>query len=247
MPPVTLVGLSYSPWTHRARWALDHHGIKYKFQHYLPVVGEPMLRLRTRRFSGKVSVPVLLTPHGALTDSLDIVRHADSIGSGSKLHDGHEAAITKWSAIAESALDAARGLVLRAVENSPRAQEESVTLPMPNALKGPTAKFGTWMLTRKWQARLPDDEAEARIVSALEQLRTALDGPVTRKEYLDGEFSLADMLMAGVVQTVQPARDKYIPLAPATREAWTRSTLAARFGDLVGWRDQLLEKHYKPR
>lgn len=240
MPKVTLVGLGYSPWTHRARWALDHHKVGYTFEHYLPVVGEPMLRARTRKWSGKISVPVLLTPHGAITDSVDIVRHADSIGSGSKLFDGHESAVSKWLAIAEEALSAARGLVIRATEQNPRAQEEAVSLPMPAALKRPTAKFGTFMLTRKWEARLPDDEAESRVSSALEQLRAALDG----REYLDREFSLADMLMAGVVQSIQPVADKYIPLAPGTREVWTRPALAARFGDLVGWRDQLFHKHF---
>jgi len=243
MPKPTLVGLSYSPWTHRAMWALDHHGIGYDFEHYLPVVGEPMLRLRARKLTGKISVPVLLTPHGAIVDSIKIARHADSVGNGSKLYDGHEAAVGKWLEVAEGALDAARGLVLRAIEASPAAQEESVSLPLPRALKGPTAKFGTFMLTRKWNARLPEAEAEARLVRALEQLRAALNG----KEYLDSEFSLADIVMSGVVQAIKPVDDEYIRLQPATREAWTRPTLAARFGDLVGWRDVLFEKHRQRR
>jgi glutathione S-transferase len=241
MAKPTLVGLSYSPWTHRAQWALDHHGIGYRFEHYLPVVGEPLLRLRARKLRGKISVPVLITPHGSITDSIAIARHADSIGSGSKLYDGHEAAVARWTEVAEEALAAARGLVMRAIEASPLAQEESVSLPLPPALKRPTARFGTFMLTRKWKARLPEAEAEMRVARALEQLREALAG----KEYLDGKFSLADIVMAGVVQTIKPVSDKYIPLQPATREAWTRSTLAARFGDLVGWRDVLFDKHHQ--
>jgi glutathione S-transferase len=243
MPTPTLIGLTYSPWTHRARWALDHHGIGYTFQEYLPVVGEPLLRARAGKWSGKISVPVLLTPHGAITDSIEIVRHADSIGSAARLYDGHEEAVAQWHPIAEEALAAARGLVIAAIEHNPRAQEESVALPLPAVLKRPTAKFGTWMLTRKWQARQPEEVAERKLVTALEDLRAALDG----KEYLDREFSLADILMANVVQCVQPVADQYIRLKPATRETWTRPTLAARFGDLVGWRDQLFQKHYKKR
>jgi glutathione S-transferase len=239
MPKPTLVGLHYSPWTHRAQWALDHHHIGYEFEHYLPVVGEPFLRLRARKFTGKISVPVLLTPHGAIVDSIAIARHADSMGSGSKLYDGHESAVARFVEIAESGLDAARGLVMRAIEANPRAQEESVSLPLPSALKGPTARFGTIMLTRKWNARLPAAEAEQRLVRALEQLRAALDG----RDYLDHEFSLADIVMAGLVQAIKPVDDKYIRLKPGTREAWTRPTLAARFGDLVGWRDVLFSKH----
>jgi len=239
MPKPTLVGLSYSPWTHRAQWALDHHNIGYNFEHYLPVVGEPYLRLRARKFTGKISVPVLLTGHGAIADSIAIAKHGDSVGSGTRLHDGHEAAVAKWLEVAEPALHAARGLVMRAIEQNPLAQEESVSLPLPGILKRPTARFGTFMLTRKWNARMPEVEAEECLVRALEQLRAALDG----KEYLDSQFSLADIVMSGVVQAIKPVADTYVRLQPGTRAAWTRPTLAARFGDLVGWRDVLYSKH----
>ena len=104
MAKLTLIGLAYSPWTQRARWALDHHGIGYAFKHYLPTAGEPMLRLRTGNFFGRVSVPVLLTPHGAITDSLSIARHADSVGGFSKLVDGQEEAVERWTAEADVAV-----------------------------------------------------------------------------------------------------------------------------------------------
>ncbi len=235
MPKVTLVGLHYSPWTQRAQWALDHHRIGYTFEHYIPVVGELLLRARARKPTGRLSVPILLTPHGAVSDSIRIARHADSIGSGSKLYVD---AVERWLPIAESALDAARALVLRAVEASPLAQEESVSLPMPRALKGPTARFGTMMLRRKYGARYPEQEAEERIAEALDALRAGLVGG-----YLAGDFSLADIVMSGVVQAIKPVDDRYIPLQPGTREAWTRPRLAERYADLVAWRDQLFEQH----
>lgn len=238
MAKVTLVGMHYSPWTQRAQWALDHHGIKHDFESYIPVVGEPGLRIRTRKLSGRVSVPVLITPHGAVWDSLGIARHADSIGKGEKLYDGHETAVALWTPLAESALDAARGLVLRAVNASPLAREESVTLPMPRFMKGPTAKFGTFMLGRKYDAYATDAEGEAKIAEVLERLRGGLKGG-----YVDGTFSLADIVMSGVVQAIKPVDDKWIRLEPGTREAWTRPALASRFADLVEWRDNLYEKH----
>ena len=241
MARITLVGLPYSPWTQRARWALDHHGIAHAFQVYMPVVGEPMLRLRTRKLTGRVSVPVSFTPHGAVADSLAIAKHADGVGRGSKLVDGHEAAVSRWVAIAEAALDAARGMAIRAIAASPRAQEEAVSLPLPSALKRGAALFGTTMLARKWNARLPDHEAEARLAEALEQLRSAL--AENKDGYLDGSFSFADIAMASVLQTVQPVSDWFIRLGPGTREAWTRPTLATRFGDLLAWRDALFERH----
>ncbi len=238
MAEITLVGLHYSPWTQRAQWALDHHGIRHAFEPYVPVVGEPLLRLRTRKLRDRISVPVLITPRGAVCDSIAIARHADAIGRGTKLHDGHEAAVAHWAPIADRALEAARSLVLRAIDRSPLAQEESVSLPLPRILKRPTARFGTFMLGRKYDARLPEAEAEARLVDALARLRSGLSNG-----YLDGGFSLADVVMAGVVQAFAPVDDRFVRLAPGTRAAWTRPALAARFADLVAWRDDLYAKH----
>ena len=45
---ITLYGVGYSPWTERARWALDHHRIAYRYREHLPMLGEPMLRRRAR-------------------------------------------------------------------------------------------------------------------------------------------------------------------------------------------------------
>src|SRR5689334_2595000 len=81
----TLVGLHYSPWTEKARWALDHHGLPYTYEEYLPMIGEPALRLRTRRAFGKVSVPVLIDRDEAVFDSWEIARFAEKQGKGSKL------------------------------------------------------------------------------------------------------------------------------------------------------------------
>ncbi len=245
MAKVTLVGLHYSPWTQRARWALDHHAIGHAYEEYMPVVGEPLLRLRTRKLRGRVSVPVLITPHGSIGDSLAIAKHADSIGDAQKLVDGHEVAVDRWVASAEKALDAARGLTIRAVAASPRAQEESVKLPLPGILKRPTARLGTALLTYKWKARSSDAEAEARIAEVLEELRAALRGKTDG--YIDGTFSFADIAMTGVIQAIMPVADEFIPLQPATRETWTRPALAARFTDLVAWRDGLFAKHRRAR
>lgn len=239
MPEPTLVGLAYSPWTQRARWALDHHRVRYRYREYVPVVAEPWLRLQAGRFTGKVSVPVLLTPHGAIFDSLKIAKHVDGFGQGSKLYDGHEAVVERWAELGERALHAARGLVILAVDRDREAQRESVKLPMPDLLKGPTARFGSAVLAWKWSAGTTEAEGEARVAEVAEQLRSALGG----KDYLDGSFSFADIIGAGVVQTIQPVADRFIPLEPATRRAWTRPALAARFADLVEWRDRLFARH----
>eukprot|EP01102_Stenamoeba_stenopodia_P014837 TRINITY_DN4984_c0_g1_i3.p1 TRINITY_DN4984_c0_g1~~TRINITY_DN4984_c0_g1_i3.p1 ORF type:complete len:172 (+),score=29.32 TRINITY_DN4984_c0_g1_i3:125-640(+) len=55
-----LVGLTVSPYTLKALWALRHHEVKFTFSEYLPILGEFKLRVRTGKWSGEVSVPVLL-------------------------------------------------------------------------------------------------------------------------------------------------------------------------------------------
>ena len=59
MSQPTLIHLPYSPWSQKARWALDHHGIAYRTQKYLPMLGEPYLRWRTGRWRRRATVPVL--------------------------------------------------------------------------------------------------------------------------------------------------------------------------------------------
>jgi glutathione S-transferase len=239
MPRPTLVGLSYSPWTQRARWALEHHHLGYDYREYLPVLGEPRLRIETGRLRGRVSVPALVTPHGSIVDSLAIARHADRLGDGSPLCEGHEEAVARWVELAEGALHAARSLVIGAVERDPEAQVESVKLPVPDPIKGPIARFGSAALRWKWGARATEAEGEEAIARVLDSARDAIGGG----GYADRTFSFADVVLAGVVQCVLPVADRFIPLGPATRRAWTRPRLAARYEDVVAWRDALFEKH----
>ncbi|MEO6420132.1 MAG: glutathione S-transferase family protein [Polyangiaceae bacterium] len=252
MAKVTLVGLPYSPWTHKARWALDHHGIGYRFEDYMPIVGAPMLRLRSGNYSKKLSVPVLITPHGSLAGGMAIAHHADNIGDGTKLVDGREKAVEDWNATSDAALEAARGLVIRAMGEHPLAQEESVPLPLPAALKRPLARFGGRMVARKWGVNKGDSsEMEGRLTAVLDRLRRALaDGGDRAKKdgyLLGGAFSFADIAMASTLQTIKPVDDRFIRLGPGLREAWTRPALVARYEDLLAWRDRIFEKHRAPR
>lgn len=43
-----LVAIDYSPWSEKARWALDARRVPYREEAYLPMIGEPRLRLRLR-------------------------------------------------------------------------------------------------------------------------------------------------------------------------------------------------------
>ena len=239
-----LVALPYSPWSEKARWALDHHRIPYRFEAYVPMLGEPMLRLRTKRLLGPVSVPVLLNDDGPIFDSFAIARHAERNGSGSPLFpDAHLAEITRWNDRSDEALSAGRTAFVARLLASRAAQEEALPSLIPRALR-PTltgiAQLGAQFVASKYRVPRDTEGVEATIAAALDELRAARGG---RAYLLDGELTYADLTAAMMLQIVRPVRDTFIRLGPATRACWTMPALEARYADLLEWRDQLYDKH----
>src|SRR5579871_5769917 len=68
-----LYGMSFTPYSERARWALDHHRVPYEWHEHVPMVGERSLRKRAGG-QGKASVPLALDGETVLRDSLAIAR-----------------------------------------------------------------------------------------------------------------------------------------------------------------------------
>jgi glutathione S-transferase len=62
-----LLALPFSPWSEKARWALDARGVPYDYRRYQPILGEPALRAKLRRARGPVTVPVLTTIDGVVS------------------------------------------------------------------------------------------------------------------------------------------------------------------------------------
>jgi glutathione S-transferase len=239
----TLVSLAYSPWSQKARWALDHHHVPYRVEPYLPMLGEPLLRARLRRPFGQVTVPVLFTDDGPIADSLAIARYAERMGSGAPLFPlASLDAIERWNARSDVAMRAGRTLVTRRTLESPGAQAEALPKFIPPGarpfLRG-MAYAGARYLALKYGLSTDTSPAEEALAAELEALRAALAG----RPYLLDDFTYADIAMAVVLQMVRPVRDAFVRLGPATRDAWTIPSLADRFADLVAWRDALYEKH----
>ena len=107
-----LLGLPYSPWTEKARWALEARGITYEKRRYAPLTGELGLRRKLGKWSGVVSVPVLTDDDGrVIGDSADIARWADQHGTGPTMFPaGDEAAIEGFIALSDRGLVAGREL-----------------------------------------------------------------------------------------------------------------------------------------
>jgi glutathione S-transferase len=237
-----------SPWSEKARWALDHHAIAYEEREYTPILGAPGLRWKLRRAraggGGTISVPILFVGGQALRDSYDIAQYADRHGGGAPLfRRGEEDEVARWNHVSERAMRAGRALVVRRVADDPQARQEALAGVVPRGLRRPlqhAALLGTRHLLRKYEA--PPDEAACRteLRGALLELRAALaDG----RRYLSGELGYADLAMAVVLQFVHPVDAPHLALGPGTRRAWTDLELAGELTDLVEWRDQLYARH----
>jgi glutathione S-transferase len=240
----TLIVESFSPWSEKARWALDHHRVAYASREHYPLIGELSLRLRARRLAGAVSTPLLLTPEGALIDSFVIARYAEHQGDGAALFPPeHEAAVVAWNARSEAAL---RALRVSFIERLGRSREAKVELQphyfpgFVRRLSAPATDVALAFLRRKY-GMADRAAAEVSLLQELEGLRQALQGG---QHYLVGDrFSFADIAMAVTLQFVSPVEDRYLALGPATRAASHHPQLAARFPELLAWRDLLYARH----
>lgn len=237
---ITLYGVGYSPWTERARWALDHHRIAYRYREHLPMLGEPMLRRRARAAGqAKPTAPQLVYPGGAIGDSLAIMRFADARGHGSSL--GSERPSTaEWAARMERGLDAGRARLTLAVLADREALRESMLPVSPAPLAGvlsPVAAQAARFIVRKYgaDARRVDEYVEVQR-EVCRDVREALDG----RAHLDGDaLSARDLLAISFLQMVQPVQHPRMPLLPALRRAWTAAPLVDEFRDILAWRDGL--------
>ena len=234
-----LIGLPYSPWSERARWALELRRIPYRSQRYQPITGELELRRLTGRWRGAVTVPLLVAGKVVLADSYDIARWADERGEGQRLFpEGREREVATWNALSERGLAAGRALSLTRM----LADREALLEMVPRGLRGVPAiasriaAVGVARTLRKYR-RDHDPRTDLEVV--LDEVRAALgkhegDEP----QALLGTFSYADMAIAQVLTFVSPPSTG-LRIAPASRRTFRDAALIEQYADLVSWRDAL--------
>ncbi|QSQ12627.1 glutathione S-transferase family protein [Myxococcus landrumensis] len=245
----TLYGLGVSGWTEKARWALSHHGVEYRYREHTPLIGELALRWRTPNGPRPTTVPLLLEDARVTMGSFNIAQRAEALGTGAPPLFPASAlpTIQRWEEVGDHVLRIARASVLRRMLGNPRALDESLPSFIPGFLRAvsrPTARMGVSFLARKHSA-VSDPEAAIRdtVIPALERLRAELRG---RPYLMDEGFTYADITACTMLQFARPMDEAWWPLAPATREVWHHESLAAAFPDLLEWRAALYEKHRRP-
>lgn len=236
-----LYAISYSPWSARARWALDYYRVPYEVREYIPMLGEPLLRVRLREFSGKVSVPALVDGDVRLTDSRRIAEYAASVGDApSDLFPAQDGmAIDRWHNLSERMLEAGRALVAWRTSQSGESMLASVPFPTPGPLKPlgrGLAQLGIVFLAEKYEF---DPSTTRRHVQIIRLGLIALRDAVQRNSgaFLLGHLTWADLAMVSAMQAALPASNDVFPLDDAIRPLWTTRDLAEEFADLEVWRD----------
>lgn len=247
MGSATLYGLNVSPWTERARWALDHHAITYTYHEHVPLLGELLLK-RKAGVKGKASVP-LFYDGTAVMGSFEIARHAESIGRGAPLFPrDREEDVAHFNDVAERMTNVGRAWLLKRMMESKDAQAEALPPFMPAPLRGvlaPTSKMALSFIARKYA--VPTDinaEVDRELIPALDEVRERLStqrGSGDGMRYLLGTFSYGDVAIAASLQVLRPRSKSNLGLA--TKEAWTNARVAERYEDLLDWRDEIYAKH----
>lgn len=237
MKPQTLllIGESFSPWTKKARWALEHCGLAYDYKEYTPTLSELALRWRLQQWTGAISVPVLFSGREVLRGSWDIANYANETADGRL---GDMEAISPWNDLSEAALAQARTRVVRSVLENDQALEEALPAFVPRSLRRSmrfVARDAARRLDRKY-AHLVQPFA---LRQALERTREELAR--AKGDYLLGPFSYADIAMAVVLEVIAPIAHTEPPLGPVTTGFWNDPALAGEFQGLIDWRNRLAE------
>ena len=239
----TLYAASYSPWSEKARWALDHAGVAFSEVAYTPLLSEASFRFKRGSLKGAVSIPTLLGADGPISDSLLIARWADGQGDGSLFPEAHLEKIEEWNYRSEAALSAGRILATRRVAGSEPARREALPAPLRGALYpffAPLADLGIAFLTRKYGfGEASSESAEQAIRKTLEAGRSAI---VREGGHPVGDrFTFADIALANSLHFVSPHAS--LRMGEATRACFTQPALAHEFADLLAWRDACYEAH----
>jgi glutathione S-transferase len=196
------------------------------------------------KLSDRVTVPVLRDGKRWITDSFEIAKFAEQIGTGPRLFpEGKLDEITEWNKRSERASAALRAIMMLTQATHPKAAEKSLPRGTPKLLKPlliPVAQKSIDGLIGKYNMRHGQDSHLDVAARELELLSKTLSG----KLYLIGDsFSYADIVMAAPLQVVYPVDELYMKTGPGGVKAWTTPPLKERFPELLAWRDELYAKH----
>ena len=246
MSTPVLYWIEISPWSEKACWALDFHKLPYKKVEYLTLIMAPMVKLKTltkRKFTDKITVPLLIDGSEVYTDSFDIALYAENKAKSEQLFPKADYdRIKRLNALSERLLNVFRAQVFNRTKTNHQAKLEKLSQVeklsfLPEKQREAFTKMVDFMI-RFLEKKYPVDESESAF-SLLEKIRAELGG----RPYVLNEFSYADITLAQPLQFISPVGNQYINLGDQQRKTMENIELAKEFKDLIDWRDRLYEKH----
>ncbi len=236
-----LFTIGYSPWSEKARWALDHHRIDYRERNrYLPGFTVPWLRIRFA-LPAALTLPLLIAKSERIFDSKRIAQWADACGQGSRLFPPENLGdIEQWNSRCEEVLDSGRALFLQRLVDD--AEARALMLPRwaaNSTLLHQYARRRSRSLLNKYGGALRTPDAHrSRMRGTFEHVRAALaDG----RRYLLGPFTFADIAAATSMHYLTPVVHSRVPVERRAHQLWSINELAAEFPDLLHYRDALYQ------
>ena len=233
-----LYSIAYSPWSLRAKWALRLQGVPYESREYVIMLSGPLLRVKLKRFSGKITVPLLVDGDTTYGDSREIVRYADKRSDHAPL-DRTDPEFEDVLRDAEKVAVLGRALSTRHIMRHREALLGSLPDFIPHNIFGlPVAAAGAFYIAQKYKFRDVDEsESESEMRAAC----LALQSRLTDAFYFE-RLTYADIAVATALQFVKPERD-HVKLGDDARPSWTRS-FADEVEPLLVWRDRFFADHH---
>jgi glutathione S-transferase len=264
--------LKTSPWSERARFALDVAGVQCALVPYLPVLSQPALRWRVGVWNPAtpVSVPVLidgktiiqvrcpaaagpmlrLTRHDALPSSRPQGSHDIAVWAASRsdrLRLGDAAILTEVEAATDRVMNAGRARTFERTLQAPVPYDESqippLLRPLPAAVKGVIVRSIVRWLKYKYGSPLSHEQQLEEMRQGLLQLRAILQRSGGEFMNRDG-FSYADIVAMGAMHFAAPIG---LGDTPVNAQLRSEPQIAAEFPDLDDWRKRVYDTHRRRR
>lgn len=246
--PLKFVFFPPSPWSERARWALDHSGVTYDTIIFTPLISNAYVRWLSRNISQKLTIPVAIDNNQQKTilrDSFEIAEHSNNIRLSDRENifpKEHLEEIIQWHKLSEQLLDILRVRANPRMKNSKALQLNNLPPIIPDSIKPlflPMSRFALDYFEKKYP--LPPGDHQKTLIDGLEKIREATSN--STNGYLLDQFSFADITIAVVFQAIKPGKNTFVPIEDATRECWKDPELSQHYKDLLQWRDSIYEKH----
>ena len=247
--PLQFMFFPPSPWSERARWALDLSGVSYDTIVFTPLISNPYARWLSRNVNRKLTIPLAVSNEGKereiLQDSLEIAQYSNTKRLSDRkdlFPEDHLPQIIEWHELSENLLNILRVRANPRMKSSRELQLNNLPPIIPKMAKPlflPLSRHALHYFEKKYPLHPADHDKTLH--EGLKKIRSTLSSSTSG--YILDQFSFADITVAVIFQAISPGENKFVPIENATRECWKDPELTFEYGDLLEWRDTLYKKH----